>query len=185
MLSHQLEISMSGYSHNPKGGEGKKKKKYPHCEMEVYHKLEACFELEANAAKCPAGWKSKKSTWRCAEVKSTEQWWPGEVDITKLKKQFFPYLVAAGFDPPPYNELALSVVDSGFRPKATSVQRWAQRLKRRRVLCAFKQLEANAIEEAITQAMLDSGASKHFFNSGQGMQLTGTPNEVVVTADRK
>jgi hypothetical protein len=54
--------------------------------MEVYHKPEACFELEANAAKRPAGWKSKKSTLRCTEVKSTEQWRPGEVDITKLKK---------------------------------------------------------------------------------------------------
>jgi hypothetical protein len=40
----------------PKGGAGKKKKKkFPHCGLEVYHKLEACFELEANAAKCPAG----------------------------------------------------------------------------------------------------------------------------------
>ena len=47
----------------PKGGEGKKKKKKcPHCGMEVYHKPEACFELEANASKHPAGWTSKKST---------------------------------------------------------------------------------------------------------------------------
>lgn len=41
---------------------GKKKEKCPHCEMEVYHKLEKCFELEANASKWPANWKSKKST---------------------------------------------------------------------------------------------------------------------------
>jgi hypothetical protein len=47
----------------PKGGEGKKqKKKCQHCRMEVYHKPEACFELEANASKRPVGWKSKKST---------------------------------------------------------------------------------------------------------------------------
>jgi hypothetical protein len=47
----------------PKGGAGgKKKKKCPHCGLEVYHKPEACFELEANAAKHPAGWMSKKST---------------------------------------------------------------------------------------------------------------------------
>ena len=45
---------------NP-GGDKKKKKKCPHCEMEVYHS-ETCFKLEANVAKCPAGWKSKKST---------------------------------------------------------------------------------------------------------------------------
>ena len=69
-----------------KGAEGKKKKKCQHCGLEVYHKPEACFKLEANAAKCPAGWTSKKSTCRCAEVKSTEQWLPGKVDITKLKQ---------------------------------------------------------------------------------------------------
>jgi hypothetical protein len=46
----------------PKKGAGKKKKKCPHCKTEVYHMPEACFELDANAAKRPAGWKSKKST---------------------------------------------------------------------------------------------------------------------------
>jgi acetyl-CoA carboxylase beta subunit len=47
---------------NKKAGADKKKKKCPHCGLEVYHKPEACFELEANAAKCPAGWTSKKNT---------------------------------------------------------------------------------------------------------------------------
>jgi hypothetical protein len=46
-----------------KGNGGKsKKKKCPHCLMEVYHKPEKCFKLEANASKRPEGWKSKKST---------------------------------------------------------------------------------------------------------------------------
>jgi hypothetical protein len=40
----------------------KKKKKCPHCLLEVYHKPEKCFELEANASKRPEGWKSKKTT---------------------------------------------------------------------------------------------------------------------------
>ncbi len=43
-------------------------------------------------------------------------------------------------------------------------------------------LEANAIEEAITQAMLDSGASKTFVESRQKLQLTGRSDKVVVTA---
>ena len=47
---------------NPKTGADKKKKKCPHCGLEVNHKPDACFEHEANAAKCPAGWTSKKST---------------------------------------------------------------------------------------------------------------------------
>ena len=50
-------------------------------------------------------------------------------------------------------------------------------------LKAAKQLEANAIEEAITQAILDSGASKTFVNSRRGMQRTGLSDKVVVTAD--
>ena len=44
------------------GGGGKQKKKCPHCGLEVYHKPEKCFELEANAYKRPANWKSKKSS---------------------------------------------------------------------------------------------------------------------------
>jgi hypothetical protein len=41
---------------NPKGGEGKmQKKKCPHCGMEVWHKPESCYELEANASKRPCG----------------------------------------------------------------------------------------------------------------------------------
>ena len=43
-------------------GGKKKKKKNPHCLLEVCHKPEKCFELEANAGKRPAGWKSKKRT---------------------------------------------------------------------------------------------------------------------------
>jgi hypothetical protein len=58
--------SLSANSPNPttpkEGTGGKKKKKCPHCGLEVYHKPEACFELEANATKCPVGWTSKKST---------------------------------------------------------------------------------------------------------------------------
>jgi len=49
---------------NPKSkktGADNKKKICPHCGLEVYHKPKASFELEANAAKCPAGLTSKKS----------------------------------------------------------------------------------------------------------------------------
>ena len=78
---------------------GKQKKKCPHCGLEVYHKPEKCSELEANADKRPANWKRKKSSWRCTEDKSTEQWRPGKVDLSKIITRF-PYLVATGFDPP-------------------------------------------------------------------------------------
>jgi len=62
MFNAKLDAKTSPNPSYPKGGEGKKKKKCPHCGMEVYHKPEACFELEANASKHPVGWKSKKST---------------------------------------------------------------------------------------------------------------------------
>ena len=64
MFKESLE-KISPSPTNPKSkkmGADKKKKKCPHCGLEVYHKPEACFELEANAAKRPAGWTSKKNT---------------------------------------------------------------------------------------------------------------------------
>jgi hypothetical protein len=90
----------------------------------------------------------------CAEVKSTEEWRPGEVDITKLKQRFFPYLATTELDPPPHDEPSLSVIDAGPRHKAKSAERWAQRLERRKAIKTNRHLEANAIEQAITQAML-------------------------------
>jgi hypothetical protein len=58
-----MELFKSPKPGNQNGsGEGKQKKKCPHCGLEVYHKPEKCFELESNTDKRPANWKSKKST---------------------------------------------------------------------------------------------------------------------------
>jgi hypothetical protein len=73
--------------------------------------------------------RARKAPEGCTEVKSTEQWRPGEVDITKLKQRFFPYLVASGLDTPPQKELALFVVDSGPRPISKLSERWARPLE--------------------------------------------------------
>ena len=63
LFKAKLDAKSLPYPSNPKGGEGKKQKKTcQHCGMEVWHKPESCYELEANASKHPAGWKSKKST---------------------------------------------------------------------------------------------------------------------------
>jgi hypothetical protein len=96
------------------------------------------------------------------EVKSTEEWRTREVDLTKLNQRFFPYLATTGLDPPPHEELSLSVVDTGPRPTSKSAEHWARCLEQRKAIKAAIQLKANAIEQAITQAMLDSGASKRF-----------------------
>jgi hypothetical protein len=71
----------------------------------------------------------------------------------------------------------------GPRPISKLSCRWARRLERRKELKASKKLEANAIEEAITQAMLDPCASKTFVNSSGGVQRTGLSDKVVATAD--
>ncbi len=55
LFKAKLDTKTSPNPSYPKGGEGKKKKKCPHCGMEVYHKPEACFEFEANVSKRPAG----------------------------------------------------------------------------------------------------------------------------------
>jgi hypothetical protein len=46
----------------------------------------------------------------------------------------------------------------------------------------MKQLEANTIQEAIEQAMLDSGASSTFVKSARGMELTGLSDKQVMAA---
>jgi hypothetical protein len=67
-------------------------------------------------------------------------------------------------------------------PLSKSAERWARRLEQQKAIKAARHLEANAIERAITQAMLNSGASKMFVESRQGLQLTGRSDKVVVTA---
>ncbi len=63
LFKAKLDAKRLPYPSNPKGGEGKKQKKTcQHCGMEVWHKPQSCYELEANASKRSAGWKSKKST---------------------------------------------------------------------------------------------------------------------------
>jgi hypothetical protein len=47
----------------------------------------------------------------------------------------------------------------------------------------MKQLEANAITEAIQQAMLDSAASKTFVRSSRGMEITGESDKQVMAAN--
>jgi len=62
MFSAKLDAKTSPNPSYPKGGDGKKKKKCPHCGMEVYHKPEACFEStlpsalqDGKASRAPEG----------------------------------------------------------------------------------------------------------------------------------
>ena len=130
------------------------------------------------------------------EGEPTEKWQPGEVDIDKLTKSF-PYLVASGFTPPPRSTLLEPFLPPEPRPPdpssgiasearliaASARGKHTRRLERRQAHREQARQEANAVEEAITQAMLDSGASKTFINSHRGLELTGLSNKTVVTAN--
>lgn len=61
-LSQPALPSNPGGANETAGGRRNKKKHCPHCKWMVYHKPEKCFELEANAAKHPTGWKSVKES---------------------------------------------------------------------------------------------------------------------------
>eukprot|EP00804_Cyclotella_cryptica_P020090 CCRYP_014884-RA/>CCRYP_014884-RA protein AED:0.24 eAED:0.24 QI:0/0/0/0.75/0.33/0/4/0/1279 len=115
------------------------------------------------------------------------QWRPGKVNLSKITTRF-PYLVATGFAPPPPddtppNGLKHTITNPRQRQPNKISLKWARRLTQRRALQTAKQLDNNAIDEAIQQAMLDSGASKTFVNTHNGMELTGVSDKVIVTAD--
>ena len=61
-------------------------------------------------------------------------------------------------------------------------RRWARRLERRKSRSQHKQAEEAAINAAIEEALLDSGASRTLIQSAQGMKLTGSSELKVVTA---
>ncbi len=61
LFKARLDAKPSPNPGNPKGGGGKKKK-VPALQDGGVPQAVACFKLEANATRHPAGWKSKKST---------------------------------------------------------------------------------------------------------------------------
>eukprot|EP00804_Cyclotella_cryptica_P015674 CCRYP_003654-RA/>CCRYP_003654-RA protein AED:0.56 eAED:0.62 QI:0/0/0/1/0/0/2/0/208 len=93
--------------------------------------------------------------------KSTEQWRPGKVNLSKITTRF-PYLVATGFAPPPPDDTPPNGLKHTITNPATPTQQnltqMGTALTQRRALQTAKQLDNNAIDEAIQQAMLDSGA---------------------------
>jgi hypothetical protein len=74
-------------------------------------------------------------------------------------------------------------MDNTKRPISKVSSRWARGLERRKELRDMKQLEANAIQEAIEQAMIDSGASRTFVKSADGMELRGTSDKQLMAAN--
>jgi hypothetical protein len=56
------KLSKNNGRGNRNGRGNKEKTKCPHCGAEGLHKADDCWELDKNASKRPAGWKSKKST---------------------------------------------------------------------------------------------------------------------------
>eukprot|EP00804_Cyclotella_cryptica_P002199 CCRYP_018252-RA/>CCRYP_018252-RA protein AED:0.18 eAED:0.16 QI:0/0/0/1/0.4/0.16/6/0/1101 len=168
LFKKTLETKDPPKTGNPTGSGRKTKKKCPHCGLEVASSSRPTPTKDLRAGKAR----------RAAE---------GKVNLSKTTTRF-PYLVATGFAPPPpndtpHNELANTITDTGQRQPNKLSLKWARRLAQRKALRTAKQLKTNAIDEAIQQAMLDSGASKTFVNTHKGMELTGISDKVIVTAD--
>jgi len=122
--------------------------------------------------------------------------------IHKITKGFF-YLVAAGpFSPPTteppdpiksvlLNEHARLIVESANSPRPLSKvsQHWARRIEKRNAIKDAHRADNQAIDDAITQnraiteAMLDSGATRNFIQSADGFELTGALSKTVSAAN--
>ncbi len=110
------------------------------------------------------------------------------MELSKLAHGF-PYLDTIGrvsppqtnpIDDPPGVDCYVATEDR--RPLSKASRKWARRLERRKENKAQRQLDNAALDEAIQEALLDSGASCTFVQSGKGMQLTGPSDRRVVTA---
>jgi hypothetical protein len=168
----------------------------PHCKKK-HANHDKCWELDANKALRPANWKSIKSAWRCPEDEPTEQWQPGKVEIHKIIKGFS-YLVAAGPISPPtteppdpiksvlLNEHAQLIVESADSPRPLSkvAQHWARRIENRNTIKDVRQADNQAFDNAIKEAMLDSGATSNFIQSADGFELTGPSSKTSPRSNR-
>jgi hypothetical protein len=56
------KLSTNNRRNGNRNNQNKEKTTCPHCKAEGLHKADDCWELDKNASKRPAGWKSKKST---------------------------------------------------------------------------------------------------------------------------
>ena len=111
------------------------------------------------------------------------------VDLINITKGF-PYLVTTGLvsptpqEPPSshQNQVDCSVENISPRPSSKLSSKWARRLERRKQLHEQTIDEESAVNAAIEEALLDSGASCTLIQSAQGMKLTGPSTRRVVTA---
>jgi len=89
------------------------------------------------------------------------------------------------------NEHVQLIVESADSPRPLSKvsQHWAQRIEKRNAIKDARQADNQAIDKAITQnraiteAMLDSGATSNFIHSADGFELTGPLSKTVSTAN--
>jgi hypothetical protein len=119
------------------------------------------------------------------EVELIKQWQPGQVEINKITKGF-PYLAATGLNSPPshnkHTQPSAPTANNEPKPLLTLSLHWAHCIACRQ---ALKQEHHNAkqdFDNAIWEAMLDSGAKSHFIQSADGLELTGKSSKTISTA---
>jgi hypothetical protein len=89
------------------------------------------------------------------------------------------------------NEHARLIVESAnsLRPLSKVAQHWARRIEKRNAIKDICRVDNQAIDNAITQnqaiteAMLDSGATSNFIQSADGFDLTGLSSKTVFTTN--
>ena len=114
------------------------------------------------------------------ESNVTEQWRPGEVDITKITKGFT-YLVAAGISSPP--SPPNNTPSIRFKPPLSKVakKRLAAEV-RRKLVRLTKEKQRQRDRKALKSFLLDSGATSHYVRPSDKLEHVGPSDKEVTVA---
>ena len=77
------------------------------------------------------------------------------------------------------------IVESADSPRPLSKvkQRWARRIENRNAIKDARRADNQDFDNAIKEAMLDSGATSNFIQSADGLELTGPSSKTVSNAN--
>ena len=83
------------------------------------------------------------------------------------------------------NKHARLIVESADSPRPLSkvTQHWARRIENRNAIKDARRANNQDFDNAIKEAMLDSGATSNFIQSADGFELTGPSSKTVSTAN--
>ncbi len=153
----------------------------PHCDRKHPNCThEQCWELQANAAKCPADWKSVKSTWWCKGLSVTT-----ELQVAPKVNTNCTYAANVNYWAP------LSIEEEN--DKETN-QVYINNISDAQVQCnLWSMLTAwlyqrgdkhKPFQQKASTMVLDSGATSSFVRPEENLPITGPSNKIVAFPDR-